>query len=595
MSSIFAGFGACPTGAAAAMIRCLHYRDQAWATHDFRTGVLGAGARTHADAEQMFAPAASGQMVVDAPAWLCQRIVDGPASATSVDELLDQLGEIRGDVHCVASLPDGSVVVYRGLICARPLFFLATTAALLVASRPCAITAVEPGDVDPNGLASFLVPQLGDPSGSPWRGVQRVPPGHALIWRDGTTTVRRVAHVTVVDVDGATQPELVGMFRERLQTALDRSTGETNALLLSGGIDSSALAAAYTTLTSPKHRGRDTVRAFGLTYCAPLDACDERRYAHDVAERTSLDFVPIAANDLLPLGCPYPIGDEPDPWSYTGRNWALLTHISRTLGRETDAPVTVIAGEGGDELLLGQVFSVADRIARGDSEARAEIATFPDPASTATIIDHLLTGAFNSRHARMSRAVADLPPWFTRAWVDQAGVLDRLADNYPELGPAGSITPRYSQALVAEAGASGRAQCGGWWTDMGLRTGVDITYPFYDPDLAALIWALPPELIRSGGYEKAILRRALDAELPSSVAHRRDKADALALLHAGLTAHAPALYALAASSPLVELHIVDPRRLTAAIDRYLNGHQPHLAPALWGLAATHQWLTTQLN
>jgi hypothetical protein len=464
-------------------------------------------------------------------------------------------------------------------MCARPLYYSAIGRTFLVASRPSSITAVNMARVDQAGLAAYLVPQLCDPHGSPWRGIQRLPPGHALIWHDGEVTVRQVSGVMPEDLDGAERPELVSMFRDRLRTALRRCSGEANALLLSGGIDSSALAGAYTTVKA------GPVHAFGLTYESPLDPCDERQYAHDVSKHTGIGFDALPGNELLPLGCAYPIGDEPDPWPYAGRNWALLQHITSQL----HAP-TVIAGEGGDEMLLGQVFSVADRIARGDPTARAEISTFPNPESTAAVVEHLLTGAYNTGHVRVSRAIGDLPPWFTRSWIDQAGVIDRLADGYPHLGPAGHITPTYSQSLIAEAGAAGRAQCGGWWTDTGLRAGADITYPFYDPDLAALIWALPPDLIRSGGLEKAVLREALPDELPPSVATRRDKAEALALLHPGLTTNANALRGIATTSPLIDLGIVNPQRLIAGIDRYLAGHT-HLGPALWALVSTHQWLT----
>jgi len=67
------------------------------------------------------------------------------------------------------------------------------------------------------------------------------------------------------------------------------------------------------------------------------------------------------------------------PWSYAARNWAMLQYIAAD--REHD-PVTVVAGEGGDELLLGQVFALADQFATGDPGAEAELATFGDPAAT---------------------------------------------------------------------------------------------------------------------------------------------------------------------------------------------------------------------
>ncbi|MFV2198337.1 hypothetical protein [Nocardiopsis sp. LOL_012] len=171
---------------------------------------------------------------------------------------------------------------------------------------------------------------------------------------------------------------------------------------------------------------------------------------------TGLDFEELPANDLLPLSAPYSMGHEPEAWSYAGRNWAMLRHITR----RPAPPTTVVAGEGGDELLLGQVFAVADRIARGDAEnGWREADTFPDPARVRAVLTHLLAGDYDAPRARLQRALSEVPSWFTQTWMDEAAVLPRLTDSYPRLGEPGGMTVAYSRGLFAEAGAAGRAQC----------------------------------------------------------------------------------------------------------------------------------------
>lgn len=121
------------------------------------------------------------------------------------------------------------------------------------------------------------------------------------------------------------------------------------------GITRSALTCAYTSIL-----GTASGRGYSLTYDHQLGPCDERRFVDDVEYATGISVHRLAGNRLLPLIASFPEGDEPEPWPYVSRNWALLHNIAVDAGR---TPTTVFAGEGGDELLLGQVFSVAARIA----------------------------------------------------------------------------------------------------------------------------------------------------------------------------------------------------------------------------------------
>ncbi|MGH3612271.1 MAG: asparagine synthase-related protein [Pseudonocardia sp.] len=171
--------------------------------------------------------------------------------------------------------------------------------------------------------------------------------------------MRPVSQIDALDHDGASTHELVTEFRNRFMRAVARCSEPTDALLLSGGIDSSALTCAYTSIL-----GTASGRGYSLTYDHQLGPCDERRFVDDVEHATGISVHRLAGNRLLPLIASFPEGDEPEPWPYASRNWALLHSIAADAGR---TPTTVFTGEGGDELLLGQVFSVAARMARGDT------------------------------------------------------------------------------------------------------------------------------------------------------------------------------------------------------------------------------------
>ncbi|WP_156959416.1 asparagine synthase-related protein [Nocardia sp. BMG51109] len=526
------------------------------------------------------------RLAVAGPEWLRReldplaRILDGPD--TPLEEIAAILAGISGDAHCAALVGSRCAVVFRSPMSARPLFYtVRDDGTLLVASQIRGIRAAQPATaIDTAGLAPFLVPTMCDPQGTAWTGVRRLPPGHALIVRYGRVMVRSMPALEAPDLDEAARSDLVAEFRSRLVTAVERSSGPPDAILLSGGIDSAAL-------TCAANAAGLSMRAFSLTYSSPqLAACDERRFVDDVEHATGLPVTRVPADHLLPLIADYPQADEPEAWPYAARNEAMLQRIS---GNEMPLS-TVIAGEGGDELLLGQVFTVADRYARGDtSGAQRELATFPDPDAAARIVDGLLTGSYNRHGACIMRALADIPPWLSDRYLADTGLADRLADGYPELPQPGRLTIDYSRAMIAEAGAAGRVQCGGWWEDTGRRHGLAISYPFLDPDLAALTWALPPHLLRDNGIEKVILREALADELPTSIAVRPDKADARAMMHAGLRQSADQLRAVAHAGPLADHAIIDPDSLLSTIDDYVAGDDRH-GPGLWATVAVNTWM-----
>uniref|UniRef100_UPI003F496EC3 asparagine synthase-related protein n=1 Tax=Pseudonocardia sp. CA-138482 TaxID=3240023 RepID=UPI003F496EC3 len=574
-----------------AMAAGLEDRSAVWEAAGGTSIAVGAGAGDRLSAAQMIVTRAAVTLAVDAPAWVRRQLAPVLTNLAELGEVtspapvVDVMSSLRGDAHLVAVIESRGAVAYRGAMSSRPLFYApGPDRSLLVASQIRGIRAARPAEVSLPGLAPFLVPQLCDPTGTTWTGIHRLPPGHALIWWDGELHTRQVSRVDPLDPLGAasaSRDELVTEFRRRLLRAIARASNPPDGILLSGGIDSSSLACAYAAL------GGCSARGYALTYGQELAACDERRYVDDVEHATGMAVSRLPGNRLLPLVADFPEADEPEPWAYAARNWGLLRHIAAD---PEQATATVLAGEGGDELLLGQVFAVVDRFARGDIDgASGELRTFPDPAGIEQVVKGLLHGDYDREGARVLRALGEVPPWLGADYVSETGIVDRLAAGYPRLGEPGLMAVNYSRGVLGEMGAAGRVQCGGWWEDMGRKAGITITYPFLDPDLAALVWALPPELLRDGGLEKVVLREALSDVLPASVARRPDKAEALALMHAGLRVRIETVREVTRGGPLADHGVIHPGKLASCIERYLAGDLG-LAPALWATTAVNRWL-----
>jgi hypothetical protein len=129
---------------------------------------------------------------------------------------------------------------------------------------------------------------------------------------------------------------MVAEFRRRLLGAIERSSDPPDGVLLSGGIDSSSLACAYTVIRNRASRG------YALTYDRELAPCDERRFVDDVERATGMPVSRLPGNRLLPLVAEFPEGDEPEPWAYAARKWPTASpEVTSTapLSRSRPSPI----------------------------------------------------------------------------------------------------------------------------------------------------------------------------------------------------------------------------------------------------------------
>ncbi len=169
-----------------------------------------------------------------------------------------------------------------------------------------------------------------------FEGVYDVPPGYDLRITSGKATV--AARDTVPDATEEFGAEALPRLRECLVNAMD-GIGEDAALCLSGGIDSSSVAAAWGRTGKPKcyvygapesadrESARETAEALGL-----------RPFLPDFGETADLDEL---RRMLRVLEIPTHIPGAPLP------QFRLMETMARSGVR------TVVSGQGGDELFCG--------------------------------------------------------------------------------------------------------------------------------------------------------------------------------------------------------------------------------------------------
>src|SRR5204863_7547837 len=184
-----------------------------------------------------------------------------------------------------------------------------------------------------------------------YKSARKLPPGHYLVWQEGSddvTTERYARELPATAPRPAEPGDVLAALRDSVRAHLvsDVPVG----VLLSGGVDSSALAALAATESS------DRIRTFSIGF--EEQGFDETGRARLVAERYGTDHHELVvrpnAVELLPkLAETF---DEPFADSSAVPTWL----VSELAASEVKV---ALSGEGGDELFGGYYTYVADLLA----------------------------------------------------------------------------------------------------------------------------------------------------------------------------------------------------------------------------------------
>lgn len=252
----------------------------------------------------------------------------------------------------------------------RPLYFAETPAGVVwsqsvwdLLERPGVTRALEP-----SAVAAFLCGVLASEV-SLFRGIRRVPPGHALSVEDGRPQLRRhwmapePASAAVVNLT----PDQAGAeLLRRLRASVGRR-GLPSACALSGGLDSGVLLALMAEVAP---------RPLAVTQADDFADDDELAGARRVAEHcgAELEVLAIREEDLpdhleaTVLACEEPI--------WNGR--AVARHLFFRAARQAGV-TALLSGVGADETLWGNPSALLDLPLRAEAErALAETVLTPE-------------------------------------------------------------------------------------------------------------------------------------------------------------------------------------------------------------------------
>jgi asparagine synthase (glutamine-hydrolysing) len=356
--------------------------------------------------------------------------------------------------------------------------------------------------------------------------VRKLPPGHALTLRDGRVDVREYWDVLpsgapaddAPPADGSHDAELLRLLEEAVSASLVSDVPVS--LMLSGGLDSSAIAALAARHVDPRE-----LTAYSVSFGLPTDESSAAaRLAGDLGMKHRELLLTEAelrdAFDAWLLGMDVPSANP---------TWIAVSHIARAV--HSDGVKVLLSGDGGDELFGGYdrwmtylrfhewVWKRTPQAARrlGGRAARPLVGGLAgDIARRARDGDELFVGSRPFHDDALKRSLGPSGREAAAAFPPERGIsaLRRLFD---ERLPDGDYLAWMSYAslkthLVDDYLAR--------LDKLGMQESVEGRVPLLDPVLAQWAFTLPWEVKVPGFRQKALFRRAVGHLLPDYITER---------------------------------------------------------------------------
>lgn len=407
---------------------------------------------------------------------------------------------------------------HKKLFCARDHFgikpfYYANIGSLLVLSNTLNCIRRHPtvsSQLNDLAIADFLLfDMIREPGATSFADIRRLPPAHTLVGQEGRTPVRRYWTLPVSEpLYRQKRGECVEQFRELLDRAVgDRLRADSVGVLMSGGLDSSTIAAS-----AKRNLSRNGTSAKLRAYTDVFEHLiphEERHYALLVAEALKIPIEFHASDDL---------GLWKDP-NHRDFAWPEPVHSPSSDGglcqlREAASRNRVVlTGFGGDPVfscLLSVHFSELFR-KRQFGQVLGETAKYLTAKDRFSRL--YIRTRWNKWFGRKSQEPL-YPGWLNKDLEKRLGLCERWETFMGAESSKGTARRTAYEAMVDPLWPS---LFEGY--DCGVtRISLEVRHPFFDLRLVSFLLALPALPWCS---DKELLREAARGVLPDSVRLRR--------------------------------------------------------------------------
>ena len=426
--------------------------------------------------------------------------------------------------------------------------------------------------------------------------VKRLMPGHTLTWRDGEIKIKKYWDVSFAKSsrEGRSDQDYIAewseLFRKSVQLRLmaDVPLG----MFLSGGIDSSAIAAVMSTLVD------DPIKTFSVAF-AEREA-NELEYARLVSRAFKTDHheVVISPEQFFDA-LPELIWHEDEPLAHPSS--VALYFVSELASRHVKV---VLTGEGSDELMAGyaRYRKTILNLALGERYHRIV------PSSIRDLVRERIAGITGSKlRAKLRRTFLNLSPDIESIYFDNFAVfpradqeqlltretIDRIGGIDPYAGVRRVLSDTDAKSLLDRL----------LYADiktylhellmkqdqMSMAASVESRVPFLDHKLVEFTSGLPERLKLHRWTTKYVLRQSMKGVLPEQIITRPKMGFPVPIgtWFRGAYAHVLDDYVL--SSRAMDRGIFNPQFVRTLVNQHQREEANH-SERLWSLVNLEMWL-----
>jgi asparagine synthase (glutamine-hydrolysing) len=491
--------------------------------------------------------------------------------------------------------------IARDRLGVKPLYYVLTDdGSLYFASEIKALLAagaVRP-ELNAGALPCYLANKATFGDETLFEGVKRLPPGNTLRWRDGRVEIEEYWDVHFAQGDEDTgrsdedyQEEWAELFKTsvRLRLMADVPLG----MFLSGGIDSSAIAAVMSTMV------REPIKTFSVGFAERQ--ANELEYARLVASAYGTDHheVIVSPGEYF-AALPKLIWHEDEPLAHVAS--VPLFFVSKLAARHVKV---VLTGEGSDELLAGydRYRKTVYNLALG--EKFYGLTTEGMRRFVRRRIENLPAGT--KLKSKLSRTFLCLPPGIESIHFDNFAVFPLAMQRQlltPRTKERADVLDPYAEvrALVGKTDANSllnRLLYADMKTylhellmkqdQMSMAASIESRVPFLDHKLVEFTSRLPERLKLRGWTTKYVLRKSMRGLLPEAIL-KRPKMGFPVPVGAWFRGRFRSVideYVLGARA--LERGIFEPEFVRNLVAEHQTGARDH-AERLWALVNFEMWL-----